>query len=274
MTIKLKAELIMNSHKTIDGRGANVHIAGGPCITIQNVKNIIIHGISIHDCKQGGNTMVRDSPAHYGWRGVSDGDAISIFTGSNVWIDHCFFSNCYDGLIDVIRGSTAITISNNHMTRHDKAMLFGASDAYTEDKKMQVTVAFNRFGEGLGQRIPRCRHGYFHILNNDYKQWGQYAIGGSAAPTIYSEGNLFLAPNNRFHKEVTARQNAAESEWRKWNWKSKGDKLVNGADFRNSGNQASAIFNVTTNVGARPVSLVGSITQHVGPLNCRTGSRC
>ncbi|KAF2606946.1 hypothetical protein F2Q68_00045432 [Brassica cretica] len=32
MIIKLKEELIMNSFKTIDGRGASVHIAGGACI--------------------------------------------------------------------------------------------------------------------------------------------------------------------------------------------------------------------------------------------------
>ncbi|KAL9326581.1 hypothetical protein ACSQ67_007226 [Phaseolus vulgaris] len=54
MVIKLKEELIMNSFKTIDGRGASVHIANGPCITIQYVTNVIIHGINIHDCKQGG----------------------------------------------------------------------------------------------------------------------------------------------------------------------------------------------------------------------------
>ncbi|RVW72617.1 putative pectate lyase 22 [Vitis vinifera] len=79
MVIKLKEELIMNSFKTIDGRGSSVHIAGGPCITIQYVTNIIIHGLNIHDCKQGGNANVRDSPDHYGWRTISDGDGVSIF---------------------------------------------------------------------------------------------------------------------------------------------------------------------------------------------------
>lgn len=34
-------------------------------------------------------------------------------------------------------------------------MLLGHDDAYTEDKGMQVTVAFNRFGPGLVQRMPR-----------------------------------------------------------------------------------------------------------------------
>jgi pectate lyase len=41
MVIQLQEELIMNSFKTIDGRGANVHIANGPCITVQNVTNVI-----------------------------------------------------------------------------------------------------------------------------------------------------------------------------------------------------------------------------------------
>ena len=155
MTIQLKEELIMNSFKTIDGRGASVHIGGGPCITIQYVTNIIIHGIHIHDCKPGGNAMVRSSPRHYGWRTISDGDGVSIFGGSHVWVDHCSLSNCEDGLIDAIMGSTAITLSNNYMTHHDKVMLLGHSDTYTRDKNMQITIAFNHFGEGLVQRMPR-----------------------------------------------------------------------------------------------------------------------
>ncbi|KAL0364491.1 UNVERIFIED_CONTAM: putative pectate lyase 22 [Sesamum angustifolium] len=134
MVIQLKEELIMNSFKTIDGRGASVHIANGPCITIQYVTNIMIHGVHIHDCKQGGNAMVRDSPQHYGWRTISDGDGVSIFGGSHVWVDHCSLSNCNDGLIDVIHGSTAITISNNYMTHHNKVMLLGHSDLYPKTR--------------------------------------------------------------------------------------------------------------------------------------------
>lgn len=123
MVITLKNELMMNSYKTIDGRGAKVEIANGPCITIQGVTNIIIHGISIHDCKPGKSGTVRDSPTHTGRRGGSDGDAISIFSASDVWIDHCYLARSADGLIDVIHGSTAITISNNYFTKHDKVSL-------------------------------------------------------------------------------------------------------------------------------------------------------
>lgn len=120
MMIHLKQELIMNSFKTIDGRGVDVHIAHGACITAQFVTNIIIHGIHIHNCKPTGNAMVRSSPSHYGWRTIADGDGVSIFGSSHIWVDHCTLSNCADGLIDAIMGSTAITISNNYFTRHNE----------------------------------------------------------------------------------------------------------------------------------------------------------
>ena len=57
---------------------------------------------------------------HYGERSRSDGDGISIFGATNIWIDHIFMSNCDDGIIDAIQGSTAITVSNCHFTRHNE----------------------------------------------------------------------------------------------------------------------------------------------------------
>lgn len=120
MVIRLQNELIMNSFKTIDGRGAKVEIANGPCITIQGVSHVIIHGISIHDCKPGKSGQVRSSPDHVGRRGGSDGDAIDIFASSYVWVDHCYLARAADGLIDVIHASTAVTISNNYFEQHDK----------------------------------------------------------------------------------------------------------------------------------------------------------
>ncbi|XP_010514446.1 PREDICTED: putative pectate lyase 11 isoform X2 [Camelina sativa] len=274
MVIRLKKELIITSFKTIDGRGSSVHISNGPCLKIHYATNIIIHGINIHDCKPGPGGMIRDGPRHTGLWIPSDGDAVAIFGGKHVWIDHCSLSNCDDGLIDAIHGSTAITISNNHMTHHDKVMLLGHSDSYTQDKNMQVTIAFNHFGEGLVQRMPRCRHGYFHVVNNDYTHWEMYAIGGSASPTIYSQGNRFLAPNTRFNKEVTKHEDAPESQWRDWNWRSEGDMLLNGAYFRESGAEAPSTYARASSLSARPSSLVGSITTTAGTLSCRRGRRC
>lgn len=274
MTITLKEELIMNSFKTIDGRGYNVHIANGPCITIQYVSNIIIHGIHVHDCKPGGNAMVRSSPTHYGWRTISDGDGISLFGAKDVWIDHCSLARCTDGLVDAIMGSTAITVSNSYFTEHDKVMLLGASDLYVADKAMQVTIAFNHFGEGCVQRMPRCRLGYFEIVNNDYTQWEMYAVGGSASPTINSKGNRYTAPADRFSKDVTMRIDTPQSEWLSWDWRSEGDLFVNGAYFTQSGADASSNYEKAASIGPKPSSLVGIMTANAGALTCARGSAC
>lgn len=80
--------------------------------------------------------------------------------------------------------------------------MLGASDSFSGDQFMQVTVAFNHFGQGLVQRMPRCRWGFFHVVNNDYTHWQLYAIGGSMHPTIISQGNKFIAPNNIYLKQV------------------------------------------------------------------------
>ncbi|XP_009799817.1 putative pectate lyase 8 [Nicotiana tabacum] len=274
MVITLKQELMMNSFKTIDARGVNVQIAYGACITIQFVTNIIIHGLHIHDCKPTGNAMVRNSPSHYGWRTMADGDGISIFGSSHIWIDHNSLSNCADGLIDAIMGSTAITISNNYFTHHNEVILLGHSDSYIRDKVMQVTIAFNHFGEGLIQRMPRCRHGYFHVVNNDYTHWEMYAIGGSADPTINSQGNRYLAPVNPFAKEVTKRVEPWEGSWKHWNWRSEGDLMLNGAYFTASGRAAPRSYARASSLAAKSSSMVGTITSNAGALSCHIGFQC
>ncbi|PKU67934.1 probable pectate lyase 5 [Dendrobium catenatum] len=266
MSIHLNEELLVNSFKTIDGRGANVHIAGGACITLQYVSNVIIHNLHIHDCVPAGNAIVRSSPTHAGFRGRSDGDGISIFGGRDIWIDHCALSNCADGLIDAIMGSTAITISNSYFSRHNEVMLMGHRDDYLPDSGMQITIAFNRFGEKLVQRMPRCRHGYFHIVNNDYTEWEMYAIGGSANPTINSQGNRYIAPPDPNAKEVTKRIETDEEEWNGWNWRTEGDILVNGAFFVPSGEGLAALYDKASSVEPKSAEFIDELTRNAGVL--------
>jgi len=42
-----------------------------------------------------------------------DGDAIRLVSASKIWIDYSTLYDCQDGLLDVTRGSTDITISNH-----------------------------------------------------------------------------------------------------------------------------------------------------------------
>ncbi|XP_039024852.1 pectate lyase-like [Hibiscus syriacus] len=276
MHIKLSKELLVQSDMTIDGRGANIHIAYGCGITLQFVHNVIIHNIHIHHIITCQGGLVRDSTEHFGLRTVADGDGISIFGSSNIWLDHISMSECQDGLIDAIQGSTAITISNCHFTHHDHVILLGGSEAFEKDYYMQVTLAFNHFGKELVQRMPRCRWGFFHVVNNDYTHWKMYAIGGSAHPTIVSQGNRFIAPNDPNAKEITNRNYAPESEWKHWLWTSEGDLLMNGAFFRTSGTPPTSGFKFKRKeiIKAKPSTFVRRLTRFAGALKCKEGSKC
>ncbi|CAI9109631.1 OLC1v1009490C1 [Oldenlandia corymbosa var. corymbosa] len=278
MNIKLGQELIMQSDKTIDGRGASVHISGGAGITIQFVKNIIITNIHIHNIVPTSGGMIRDAVDHVGLRTHNEGDGISIFGSTDIWIDHVSMSRCSDGLIDAVQGSSGITISNCHFTDHDKVLLFGASDSTEVDRDMKVTVAFNHFGKRLIERMPRCRSGFFHLVNNDYTHWEMYAIGGSHAPTIISQGNRYIAPvTEKFEslREVTHRDNAPESEWSKWTWVTDGDLFQNGAKFVPSGNPNGAkLYAALELIRPAPASQVAVLTKDAGFLRCAVGNPC
>ncbi|KAK2999187.1 hypothetical protein RJ639_023026 [Escallonia herrerae] len=253
MVITLKNELIMNSFKTIDGRGAKVEIANGPCITIQGVSHIIIHGIGLHDCKPGKSGDVRSTPMHVGHRRGSDGDAIDIFASSYIWIDHCSLSHSYDGLIDIIHASTAITISNNYFSQHDKNPTF--------------MLLIKRL------RCCRVRLGYAHVANNRYDEWQMYAIGGSANPTIFSEGNYFLATNKADAKQVTKRE--VKGGWKNWKWRSSKDKFLNGAFFVQSGYGSCApLYSRSQSFPVADGSRVPALTSNAGPLRCTISKAC
>ncbi|KAL6603007.1 hypothetical protein ACP70R_043368 [Stipagrostis hirtigluma subsp. patula] len=273
MIIRLKQELIVTSDTTIDGRGAQVHITGAQ-ITVQAVNNVIIHNLHIHDSVPQKGGLIRDSTLHCGVRGESDGDGISVISASNIWIDHVSMHHCADGLIDVGDGSTAITISNGHFTKHDHVMLFGGDDHLVKDRIMQVTVAFNHFGKGLVQRMPRIRFGFVHIVNNDYTHWMMYAIGGNQNPTIISQGNRYRALDDRNYKEVTKREYVTYEQSKEWVWKSQDDLFLNGAFFNQSGGQNERNYDVADMIEAKSGEHVSALTQFAGALKCREGKVC
>lgn len=92
-------------------------------------------------------------------------------------------------------------------------MLFGANDNHDMDEKMQITLAFNHFGKGLVQRMPRCRWRFIHVVNNDYTHWLMYAIGGSSHPTVISQGNRYIARRHVASKEVANLISLSEIKW-------------------------------------------------------------
>ncbi|KAL4372826.1 hypothetical protein S245_015580 [Arachis hypogaea] len=229
MKITLAKPLLISSFTAIDGRGTNVHISNNACFMIFKATNVIIHSIRIHHCKSQAPGLVVGPNGKVISLGQVDGDAIRLVTASKIWIDHNTLHDCEDGLLDVTRGSTDVTISNNWFRNQDKVMLLGHDDGYIRDRNMKVTVVYNHFGPNCNQRMPRIRHGYAHVANNLYQGWMQYAIGGSKEPSLKSQSNLFIAPKSG-NKEVTWRKGSNENGDR-WEFHSVGDVFENGASF-------------------------------------------
>ena len=84
-----KRHLLMNSHKTIDGRGASVHTAGGPLWFVAYV---------FMTAKEEGVDTWGIPLEIIGTKLKPDGDGITIYGSSHVWVDRCSLSNCFDGL--------------------------------------------------------------------------------------------------------------------------------------------------------------------------------
>ncbi|CAM8907330.1 unnamed protein product [Rhodiola kirilowii] len=101
-----------------------------------------------------------------------------------------------------------------------------------------------------------------------------YAIGGSANPTIFSQGNRFIAPTEGFAKEVTKRLDTSKSKWKSWNWRSQGDLMLNGAYFTPSGTNSSKSYAKASSLSAKPATMVSFITSGAGALPCRKGRKC
>jgi pectate lyase len=172
------------SDKTILGLGANSGITGAglniglPVSSITQppanaVKNIIIRNMI--------------------FSGATD-DSINIQMFSHhVWIDHCDLSGGFDGLIDIKRGSSYITVSWNHTHHHTKNMLLGHDDSNgTQDVgRLKVTYHHNWF-DNTPQRNPRVRFGEpVHIFNNYYLHNTDVGVACQANGGCMVEGNYF-----------------------------------------------------------------------------------
>jgi len=69
--------------------------------------------------------------------------------------------------------------------------------------------------------------------------------------------------------QVTKRLNAVDEEWMRWNWRSAGDLMVNGAFFVPSGAGAGNNYALASSVGAKSAFLVKTITEDAGVLQSR-----
>lgn len=159
----------LRSNKTLIGQKGARLINGG--FEIYKRQNIIIRNIVFADGTD--DTMKINQNTHH------------------VWVDHCDFTNAADGLFDITRQSSNITVSYNHFYKHSKTMLIGHSDSQTDDTGYLKTTIHHNWFEGTEQRHPRVRFGEVHVFNNYFFNNGLYGVASTMEADVVMEGNVF-----------------------------------------------------------------------------------
>ncbi|MCX5333126.1 MULTISPECIES: pectinesterase family protein [unclassified Streptomyces] len=188
-------EIKVQSNKTIVGSGTSGHIVGGGFFLGSGVHNVIIRNLTIRDAYQG----IWNDKDH-------DFDAVQMDGAHHVWIDHNDLRHMADGLIDVRKDSTYVTVSWNKLSQDNKAFGIG----WTENVVTDITIHHNWVRE-TEQRNPSTDNAaHAHLYNNfledvadtDIKSsYGNYSRG---ATKMVLENSYFQGVNNPVIKDATA----------------------------------------------------------------------
>jgi pectate lyase len=175
-------EIPIASHKTIIGVGKTSGLIGGG-FAIRGTKNIILRNLQVSDTR---------IPAD--WPGkTEDWDGVQVDTGFNIWIDHmkvrdssyphasftCShlqFARMNDGLIDLRRDSSYITVSSSILSEHNKALGIG----WTTNVTAKVTINDNFFNSSNARNPSADNLEMCHMYNNYFRNctsYGTYARG-------------------------------------------------------------------------------------------------
>ncbi|MEV4275024.1 family 16 glycoside hydrolase [Actinoplanes xinjiangensis] len=184
-TITLPAGMYdVTSHKSIVGVGATAGITGGgfniglPVSEVTSPPANAVHNVIIQNLS---------------FRNASD-DSINVQMFSHhVWIDHNDLAQGYDGLIDIKRGASLVTVSWNHNHHHTKNMLLGHDDSNgaQDTGRLKVTYHHNWF-DRTPQRNPRVRFGEpVHVYNNYYVYNTDTGVACQNNAGCVVEGNYF-----------------------------------------------------------------------------------
>ncbi|KAJ8754189.1 hypothetical protein K2173_002088 [Erythroxylum novogranatense] len=210
-TIHLQSQLNVSSYKTIDGRGQRIKLTG--------------KGLRLKECEH----VIICNLEFEGGRGA-DVDCIQIKPKSkHVWIDRCSLRDFKDGLIDITRESTDITISRCHFSQHNKTILIGANSSHIGDRCIRVTI-HHCFFDGTGQRHPRVRFAKVHLYNNYTRNWGIYAVCASVEAQIYSQCNIYEAGQTKNAFKYVPEKAADKLEARCGYIRSEGDLFETGTE--------------------------------------------
>jgi pectate lyase len=201
LTLSSAGSFYLGPNKTLIGVGTNVTITGDLAIygtqeVSQPATNIIIRN------------LVFTNPNGWG-----EGDGITLkYGGRNVWVDHCTFVDCSDGMVDATRESDFLTVSwcrfyytVPNFASHPDVNLIGGSDSDTTDLgKLHVTFHHNWWGAYCRERMPSVRFGRAHVYNNYYNSTNNnYCVRTRLYAEVLVENNFFEFVQNPWERLVT-----------------------------------------------------------------------
>lgn len=173
----LRSPLRIRSNKTIDGRGRDVRITGMGILTNESA-NLIFENLTF----TAPSITAQDT---------SSRRALSIHNRTHhVWVDHCRFEEYPLILVDVKRGSNAVTLSWNRFENAQSGILFGLEPDIYVDTAQTLTMHHNYFAN-MDARGVLARHGKLHAYNNFFYDVKQAGIECSDSASCYIEGNAF-----------------------------------------------------------------------------------
>lgn len=225
---------------------------------------------------EGNNVIVRNLEIWGSYDGDWDGkthstDGLVVYGAQNVWVDHCWFHTCADGLLDIrsVNENNVgdfVTVSYCKFTDHNKVMLIGSSDNSTFSRDhLNVTIHHCWFDgtveKGVHQRMPRIRFGDIHIYNTFYEDIGFYCAAANFESDLVVENNWYRQGKNPFNignigegikdPSVVAAGNVFEY--------SGGDQVEMGDAFDPSAFYSYSLDNVNT--------IPGNVMNFAGPEN-------
>jgi pectate lyase len=146
-TIVLSGNVNITSNKTIEGVDSNATINGD--LRIGNgAMNVIIQFLNITNPSK-----------------VGDGDGITIINGAkNIFVTHCTFIDCADGMCDITNQSDSVTVSwcrfhYINQTTHRYVTLVGSSDSALDSGYLHVTFHHCWYDQLCNERMPSVRFG-------------------------------------------------------------------------------------------------------------------
>jgi len=181
----------VGANKTIVGLGTDATLVGD--LYIVSDSNVIVRNLYF------------TNPSNLG-----EGDGITMRNSDHVWIDHCTFTDCADGELDMTVASDYVTVSwckfnYTFDSGHNFVNLLGADDADIVDTgRLHVTFHHNWWSTLCHERMPRVRYGRVHSYNNYFNAPGNnYCVRAALESQVFLEQNWFENVKTPWEKFIT-----------------------------------------------------------------------